>query len=98
MSLDLDRLDLHVDGERLLDRRVHPAAGAEAVAPAQHHQPGAHVVAVGGQELVLALGERLLGDVAQDHAVIGLKLGQVGRQRIAADARRSRRSWGRPGP
>ena len=38
---------------------------------------------------MLALGERLLGDVAQDHRVVGLKLGQVGRQRVAADAARA---------
>ncbi len=84
-ALDLQRLDLHVDRQRLLDGRVHPAAGAEAVGPAEHDQPGAHVVAVGRQQLVLGLGERLLGDVGQDHRVIGLELRQVGRQRVAAD-------------
>ena len=88
-ALDLDRLDLHVDRQGLFDRRVHPAAGAEAVAAAEHDQARPHVVAVGRQELVLALGERLLGDVAQDHRVVRLKLGQIGRQRVAADAARA---------
>ena len=38
------------------------------------------------EELVLRLGERVLGDVGQDHRVVGLELRQVGRQRVAADA------------
>ena len=93
-ALDLERLDLHVDRQGLLDRRVHPAAGAEAVGAAEHDQAGPHVVAVGGQELVLAFGERLLGDVAEDHRCrrAGAAPGRsaAGRRR----RRRSRRSWG----
>ena len=50
-SLHLDRLDLHVDRQGLFDRRVHPAAGAEAVGAADHDQPASHVVAVGRQKL-----------------------------------------------
>ena len=65
--------------------RVHPAAGAEAVAAAEHDQAGPHVVDVRLEELVLRLGERVLGDVAQDHRVVRLELRQVGRQRVAAD-------------
>ncbi len=97
-ALDLQRLDLHVDGQRLLDRGVHPAAGAEAVAAAEHDQPGPHVVHVRLEELVLRLGEGVLGDVGQDHRVVRLKLRQVGRKRVAADGARAvdlRRDQGR---
>ena len=38
------------------------------------------------EELVLRLGECFLGDVAENHGVIGLELGQVSGKRITADA------------
>ena len=38
---------------------------------------------------MLGLGEGFLGDIGQDHRIEGLELGQVDRQRVAADAPRA---------
>ena len=83
LALDLHGLDLHVDRQGLLDRRVHPAAGAEAVLAAEHDQAGAHVVDVGLEQPLLRLGERVLGDVAEDHGVERLELAEVVGERVA---------------
>jgi hypothetical protein len=85
LDLHLHRPDLHVDRQRLLDRAVEPAAGAEALVAAEHDQAGPHVVDVRLQQLLLRLGEDVLRDVAQDDRVVGLQLRQVAGQLVAAD-------------
>ena len=49
------------------------------------------------EQLVLALGERVLGDVGEDHRVVRLELAEVVGSGVAADAA-GRRSAGRPAP
>ena len=82
---DAGRLDLHVDRQGLLDRRVHPAARAEAIGAAQHDQARAKVVRVAFEQLLLFLGERVLGDIGEDHAIVRLEAGDIGGQGIAGD-------------
>ena len=58
-----------IDRQRLLDRRVLPAAGPEAVRAADHDQAAALVVRVAAEHLLLLLADLLVGHVGQDHAV-----------------------------
>ncbi|MFO0842011.1 MAG: hypothetical protein U0797_06365 [Gemmataceae bacterium] len=69
LALDLERADVAIDRQRLLDGRVLPAAGAEAVRPADHDQAAALVVGVRPQHLTVLLADAVGGDVRQHHAV-----------------------------
>ena len=54
---DLGVLDLEVDRHGLFQLGVGPAAGAEAVRPAQHHQPAAQLLGVAHEHADLLVGE-----------------------------------------
>ncbi len=77
---DFQTLDLKVDGHGLFQQRIGPAAGAEAVGAAEHHQPAPHVLRVADQHFDLRVGELLARHVGQQHRVKGLQLGQVAEQ------------------
>ena len=77
-------LDLEIDRHGLLDFGVGPAAGAEAVRPAEHHQPGAHLLRVApSMSIWPSLNLLLAGDVGQDDRVVGLQVGQGGEELVA---------------
>src|SRR5262249_8030266 len=84
LALNLDRLDLTVDGQRLFNGRALPAAGPEAIGPTDHNEAAALILCVGADDLLLlfrdggghATGGNVAGrdvagrDVRQDDAVV----------------------------
>src|SRR5437879_945572 len=50
LALDLERFDVAIDGQRLLDRRALPAAGAETVRTADHDETAALLVGVAADD------------------------------------------------
>ncbi len=75
----------HVDGQRLLDRRLLVPARAVALGTADHHQPPAQVAHVDLERPQLAVGEPQPRDIDEDDAVVRGQAGEVGRQRLRND-------------
>ena len=63
-------LNFTIDRQRRFDRRALIAARAEAVRPADHHQPAPLVVHGRSQHFGLVVGEAFVGDVGQNHRVV----------------------------
>ena len=63
----------HRHGQQLLHRRPAVAAGAEAVGPAEHHEPPAVLLHVPFEQLHPRLPERSARDPREDDAVVGEK-------------------------
>ena len=70
LALDLDRLDIAVNGKGLLHRGSLPSAGAEAVGPSDHDQPASLLVHVAPQHLLLIFAEQLRRDIGEDDAIV----------------------------
>ena len=75
----------HVDGQRLLHRRLLIAAGAVAVRPADHHEALAEVPHVDLERGELTVGQADPGDVHQHDAVVGSEPREIGRQGLRHD-------------
>jgi hypothetical protein len=69
---------VEADGEDGLDRRSPPTPGAEALGPADHHQPAAEVAHVVDQRLLRLAGEGIGRHVLEHHHVIRLEPKQIG--------------------
>jgi hypothetical protein len=67
--------DLALDWEDVIDGRVGPPAGAEAVRPAEHDEPAAEVVDVLREQPLLRPRDVLGGDVLQHDRVVPLHRG-----------------------
>ena len=84
---DLFVFDLEIDRHRLFQIGAGPAAGAEAVRPAEHHQAGTHLLGVAHQHFDLGFAEIFARHVAQQHRVERLQLRQRGEQLVAGPDR-----------
>ena len=67
-------IQVQIDRQRLLDRRVDVAAGSQAHLAADHDQAAAQFLDVILKQLHLAAAHRAGRNVAQDHAVVGGEL------------------------
>ncbi len=86
VGLLLPVADAHVDGQRLLDRRLLVAAGAIALRPADHDQALAEIAHVHLERRQLAVAQAESRHVDHDDAVVAGEAGEVGRQRLGHDA------------
>ncbi len=77
-------LDLHVDRQRALERRVEVAADAERGRPADSDQAAAKIAHIGLDGVHLPLSQRTRRHIDQDHGRVLGQRRQIGRQPIGA--------------
>ena len=75
----------HVDGERLLERRVGVAAGAVGPRPADRHEPAPEVADVDLERRHRLVGQPQPRDVDEDDRVVLREPGEVGREGLRDD-------------
>ena len=78
--------DVHGDGQDFFELASLPAAGAEGVVAADHHQSAAHVMHVAGQHLLLVFAEptRAARHIRKNYRIVILHLDKVPGKTVSA--------------